>query len=345
VLKRIGMVVKKMSRQSSVTYSSVVPAYNKIWDLLERKEHNVSYGVYCRALRQCIELRNANRLHRKNEAFWDQRDRDANSELESEDDQDDPATSDNESADEQCADGGETDSDEDMLGEVPAVDAESEATPLNLTILEAFGVMARLGIMLLRKHYNRAADASTYTMVLDPRYNIAYCRSSGWNEIIVPHVKPALDLIMSVYQDESSKTAEAAPQAPPAARTVANTSSRIVPGTSSRQRIQFYVDSDDDDFALQPASETADSELERYFKEPILHRESCPLAYWMQRRAQFPLLSQIALDHAAIPATSIAAEQLFSAMGRTCTPIRNRLKQKRIKQLTCIANWNKFLSE
>jgi hAT family C-terminal dimerisation region len=52
-----------------------------------------------------------------------------------------------------------------------------------------------------------------------------------------------------------------------------------------------------------------------------------PLQAWRiyNRENRYHLLSQVAIDILAVPATSACVERLFSQMGRSVTPKRNRL--------------------
>jgi hAT family C-terminal dimerisation region len=58
-----------------------------------------------------------------------------------------------------------------------------------------------------------------------------------------------------------------------------------------------------------------------------------PLQWWMEREAQFPILSKLARQVLAIPATSAASERVFSQAGQIARAARNRLDVGNASQL------------
>jgi hypothetical protein len=214
--------------------------------------------------------------------------------------------------------------------------------------------MARTGLLLLDKHYNRVSHAATVTMVLDPRLNIKYCRSSNsWRKLVDTYVLPQVKEVFRRYQDEEnvSKAAAAASStqnaSSSAGRSLGTTPASKLPTPGSHQfTLTTLAESDEECNAADflPASHSA-SEVETYTDRHRELKHVCPFAWWSTHREEFPILHQIAMDHMAIPATSIAAEQLFSGMGLMCTARRNRLKPQRIRELVSIKNWLEFSKE
>ncbi|CAD6270258.1 unnamed protein product [Miscanthus lutarioriparius] len=103
------------------------------------------------------------------------------------------------------------------------------------------------------------------------------------------------------------------------------------------------VDHDLEEF-LYDASEPAmveSNELERYIAEPLLKivDEFDILAWWKNKREQYPILSQIVRDVMAIQVSTVASESAFSAAGRVVYPYRSHLDPLMVHALICTKDW------
>jgi hypothetical protein len=58
--------------------------------------------------------------------------------------------------------------------------------------------------------------------------------------------------------------------------------------------------------------------------------------YWASKEYEFPIITQIARDHLAIPATSVALECVFSVGGDVVMKKRNRLGASNTRRLLCL---------
>ena len=63
------------------------------------------------------------------------------------------------------------------------------------------------------------------------------------------------------------------------------------------------------------------------------------LSYLQGREKEFPIVSQMARDHLAIPATSAASECVFSSGSDLITKKRNQLGGDNIRRLLCMRSW------
>ena len=61
-----------------------------------------------------------------------------------------------------------------------------------------------------------------------------------------------------------------------------------------------------------------------------------PLMYWQVNSNTFPLRSNLARKHLAIPATSAPVERLFSIAGKVFRPEKCRLHDRTFEQLMMI---------
>ena len=62
--------------------------------------------------------------------------------------------------------------------------------------------------------------------------------------------------------------------------------------------------------------ENLDEELQRYGAESQVDLDACPLQWWKVHASKFPLLSQVAMEILAIPASSAPSERVFSKLAR-----------------------------
>jgi hypothetical protein len=83
------------------------------------------------------------------------------------------------------------------------------------------------------------------------------------------------------------------------------------------------------------------NELERYIAEPPskLGAEFDILAWWKNKREDYPILTQIVRDVMAIQVSTVASESAFSAAGRVVDPYRSRLDPEMVEALICTKDW------
>ena len=83
------------------------------------------------------------------------------------------------------------------------------------------------------------------------------------------------------------------------------------------------------------------NKLEKYIAEPLLQiaGQFDILAWWKNKREEYPILTQIVRDVMSIQVSTIAYESAFSAAGRFVDPYRNHLDPKIIEALICTKDW------
>lgn len=84
------------------------------------------------------------------------------------------------------------------------------------------------------------------------------------------------------------------------------------------------------------------SELDRYYKLPLSllkEGDDDPIQWWLQKREEFPTLSQLALDLLAVPATSGECEKAFSAAEVTMLQQQGPMAPWTLEKFQCIRNW------
>ena len=83
---------------------------------------------------------------------------------------------------------------------------------------------------------------------------------------------------------------------------------------------------------------TALSEIEQYFKLPVINRKKDPLLWWKQNCQAFPMLEKVARVYLCTVATSVPSERLFSKAGELISARRNRIKPKNINMFLFLNN-------
>eukprot|EP00698_Gefionella_okellyi_P024388 TRINITY_DN8586_c0_g1_i2.p1 TRINITY_DN8586_c0_g1~~TRINITY_DN8586_c0_g1_i2.p1 ORF type:complete len:653 (-),score=106.21 TRINITY_DN8586_c0_g1_i2:756-2714(-) len=78
---------------------------------------------------------------------------------------------------------------------------------------------------------------------------------------------------------------------------------------------------------------TAAEEVRRYQSEGVIGIEDCPIKWWHDNSASYPLLSHIAKKYLCIVATSAPSERMFSTAGRLSKDLRTNVNPARLEAL------------
>ena len=84
------------------------------------------------------------------------------------------------------------------------------------------------------------------------------------------------------------------------------------------------------------------TEVDRWFAEPLLNRKASPeeqQAYMQSKVYDFPIITQMARDFQAIPATSAPSERIFSQAGNLVSKIKARIISENIRYVLCLRSW------
>jgi hypothetical protein len=66
-----------------------------------------------------------------------------------------------------------------------------------------------------------------------------------------------------------------------------------------------------------------------------------PLVFWPRHASLFPILARLARRFLAPAPTSCNVEEMFSVVGRICSPLRSRLVPEMLEALSCLHGWKK----
>jgi len=77
-----------------------------------------------------------------------------------------------------------------------------------------------------------------------------------------------------------------------------------------------------------------DNEITRFFRpENTIKMTECPIEWWKQNKGRFPKLARMAKTFLPVPASSAAAERIFSIGGQVVTNKRQSLDEERVARL------------
>ena len=85
-----------------------------------------------------------------------------------------------------------------------------------------------------------------------------------------------------------------------------------------------------------PLNVKTETELPRYLKLPAMPRETNIYLYQKARQYDFPIVSRIAADYLAIPATLALSECVFSIKSDVVTKKRNKLTGDLVQMIMCL---------
>lgn len=149
--------------------------------------------------------------------------------------------------------------------------------------------------------------------LLDPRFKIRWCETEKVDKYV--------DILKhKVKQMSSSVDVDLDGCSPPGKKIKTEDFFSFMPSTPSRKRHRSVLISEVDDYLAEPCTDMSDN----------------PLAFWQINANKFPHLSNLAIRHLAIPATSAPVERLFSIAGKLFRPERCRLNDKTVEQLMMI---------
>lgn len=87
-------------------------------------------------------------------------------------------------------------------------------------------------------------------------------------------------------------------------------------------------------------------ECERWLQEGVIPRKSTPRdiqIYLDAKKFDFPIITQMARDYLAIPATSAPAERVFSMAGNLISKKRGRICSENVRYVLCLRSWGILL--
>src|SRR5450432_1729998 len=101
-----------------------------------------------------------------------------------------------------------------------------------------------------------------------------------------------------------------------------------------------HIESDSESDLFKPRNAIDfESEYSKWMTQQPMKRDTDILRYWASKEYEFPIITRMARDHLAIPATSAASECVFSVGSDIITKKRNRLGGDNTRRLLCLRDW------
>jgi hypothetical protein len=169
-------------------------------------------------------------------------------------------------------------------------------------------------------------------VILDPRYKFKFvelCLNSGVGSdaakylVIVKKTFKDLFVEYSSHDDDSPLDNEQGPS---------NISTSMDPWEQWNKHVKE-----------QQENRAKLSELQVYLEDDVHPPEDDfdILCWWSSNALKYPLISRIAKDALAAPATSVASESAFSTGGRILSDYRSRLVGETVEALICLQDWTR----
>ena len=154
----------------------------------------------------------------------------------------------------------------------------------------------------------RASPLCAIALLLDPRQKVESFGRIGWNSV---DTSKALDDLSRYFFAYSQVYGQRSVEYEPL-------------------KVQSGEDSDDEYYSKDVSST---NEVTDYLHEKIAERQQDPLEYWKTKSTVYPILSRMARDILAVPATSCATERMFSSCRDHLGVRRNRLSEETFRAL------------
>uniref|UniRef100_A0A0C4DIP0 HAT C-terminal dimerisation domain-containing protein n=1 Tax=Fusarium oxysporum (strain Fo5176) TaxID=660025 RepID=A0A0C4DIP0_FUSOF len=184
----------------------------------------------------------------------------------------------------------------------------------------------------LNEYYTKLGESPLFaaSIILNPSLGMSYLEVNWASEEQLVWVRDA-KIGLSDYLDRWYRCSRPVDEQQKAI--VERAASPIVPRKTSEASVfRQWVKS-------RTAKTTAmGSELERYLRLEPQETED-PIEWWMGRRGQFPMVSQLALDILAIPAMATDCERSFSLAKLTLTSQRLSMTTETLEKLQCLKIW------
>ncbi|KAL6654142.1 hypothetical protein ACP70R_007607 [Stipagrostis hirtigluma subsp. patula] len=168
-------------------------------------------------------------------------------------------------------------------------------------------------------------------VVLDPRLKlkfVAFRLRKGWPNKAEAYVKEVKRVVKDLYSDYSSKMP-------------CSNSDNTQPSQNDQLVDEDSPWADWEQLLTTQRKNKVKSELDTYLQDDPFPREDGfdILQWWKMHSSKYPVLSRVARDVFAAPASTVASESAFSTGDRVINEYRSRLTSKTVEVLICLQDW------
>ncbi|KAL2252550.1 UNVERIFIED_CONTAM: Zinc finger BED domain-containing protein RICESLEEPER 1 [Sesamum indicum] len=191
-----------------------------------------------------------------------------------------------------------------------------------------------------------------YGVILDPRHKLGFVEfffdklygGIGQSDVMKERVRDGLHELFNDYKLRYGHALQGTLESP-------GSSSSRVSSSSSSSKEMFMHDEENETrrFSLQQeymmymigGKDHVKLELEKYLSEDVEEymEKFDILKWWKVNTQRFPILSKMARDILAVPASTIASEAAFSTGGRVLDAFRSSLFSKIVQTIICAQDW------
>ena len=172
-----------------------------------------------------------------------------------------------------------------------------------------------------RTPYYEETVAYKLAAVLDPRFKLRWSSDEPEKLNTIQLLRNATDAVVSCTGENSCRESADSQPLPPAKKSKVN----------DKSLFNFMCDTD-----TSKEDSVPDAKIDEYLKEPCAPLDTNPARFWLENRAKFPILAEVAREVLSIPSSSSPVERLFSIAGKVFTPERCRLTDAKFQKLMFI---------
>jgi hypothetical protein len=200
---------------------------------------------------------------------------------------------------------------------------------------------AKAAWVIMDNYYKKSmmSRAAFVATVVNPRYKLqffkwAFTATGGEQSPVYKKGKANFETVYSRYKQRQAMIRDWEREQEQAAEVEAPQSA-IAQEDPDAWRDPFYGFTDERPHILK-------KEIDRYLDEILMERdddENKVAHYWRSKEYDYELISQMARDFLAIPATSASSERVFSRGSDLITKKRNRLNGETTRWVLCLRDW------
>lgn len=197
--------------------------------------------------------------------------------------------------------------------------------------------MADAMMLKFSKYWEKKNNLMVIATILDPRFKMRYIkwcfgqmydslRAAREMEEITEELEGLYKVFESDYRQKKMSNADS------------SSSSKVTTSSS----VASFVPSGFQDYLEESSTECSKSELLIYLDEANVKcndKEFNLVNFWKVNSHRFPVVSKMAKNFLAVPASSVSSECTFSTGGRILDDYRSSLNPEMVQALVCSSSW------
>lgn len=186
-------------------------------------------------------------------------------------------------------------------------------------IHRGFNIPYDAALEKLKVYHDKLGIVGAMCTLLDPRLNHTYLQKHCQPDWVEHVLKSAFDIYTANVEKAKAKNDEDSDKPPPTKKPMYDFDEWL----SRRKKI---------------ATMTM-NEMQCYLALPQMARSTRSLEWWKRNESSYPIVSKMARDYLAIPATSVPSGRIINDGADLVSPNRARLDAQSIRMATCVKSW------